>query len=406
VGDSLGNALAQTSKQLDLDVPLALASAYGVGDVSAWIPSGIAPLDRVLGGGLPLGRISEVFSINEGDGKTTLLLHFAAQVTRVGGIVIWLESDVALDKDRAERIGVDLDRVPIYPPETIEDGFAFIDRVCGNVRASSELQDVPILVVWDGVAIAPSQSDLYRAGEREKATAETRLDREKGTRIGKPGSRAGVFWDFFRQQTRTFWARQIHVCLVNQTIKKIGVTFGKDYTTPGGKSIKAQASLRLELKRLGWVKAPDDTKIGIVVRVTVAKNKLATPYRVLDVPLLAESGFDEARCLVDVWKAFKGQPSAVSQGGGWYTVHGVDGQEHRFHGQDALTWAVMHDAAVREALTANLGLIWPWSSNAPRVRDDRGWWVPASPRRAAVPIVPEVSKKKKTSKSPKKKKKK
>lgn len=337
-----------------------LGSNYGVGDVQGWIPSGLPVVDYMLGGGLPLGRISEIFSLDEGDGKTTLLLHFAIQVQRAGGVVVWIESDTALDKDRASRMGADLSKIVLDAPPYIERGFEFIDTIMTNIRKQDDLKEVPILIAWDTASACPARCEKVEDSDR-------------------PGARGKAFWRGCRNLGVEFFSKNVHCCFVNQTIDKIGGSvFGPKYTTLGGKSVRAFATTRLELKRSGYVKegsGKDANRVGIWSYLTVVKNKLALPYRSARIALLGQHGFDDLRTTLEFFGAIKPE-GILEQAGAWYTVYGSDGEEHKFQGWDNLIEGLEEDDEARESVLehmhAHLSGIWPMPEG--RSRDERGWW--------------------------------
>lgn len=299
-GFSFGAGLPQTAEQ------------YGVGDVPAWIPSGLTMLDRALGGGLPLGRISELFSENESEGKTTLALHFAAQVQKVGGVVVWLEAENALDRPRAARLGVDLASAVIFGPPTVEDGFAFIDKMVQNVSTDKDLQGCPVLIVWDTIAASPTKAekggDPFSGGMTEKP------------RIIAQNLRRYVV-DFFKYK--------LHLCLVNQSITNIGEKnpYGPKFVTPGGKAIKFYSTLRIRCKRSGYIGASrsleaGDQRLGINVAVQAVKNKLALPFREVNLQLFGETGYDDVLSMAEFLLAHKANDAIAMKGGRYYLPNG------------------------------------------------------------------------------------
>ncbi len=279
-------AWASKRKVSGLGVPT-LAESYSVADVPAWIPSGISALDRALGGGLPIGRMSEVYSQRESEGKTTLLLHFAAQCQRAGGVVVWVESEAALDRLRAARLGLDLSRTMLWSPGSVEQGFDYLREAVSLIRAQDE--NCPILVVWDTIAAAPIESvkesgDPYSGGIAEKPRVISRTLQSLVSEIA---------------------ASRYHLCLINQVYTTFS-RFGSSYETPGGKGIKFYASTRIELKRVTSLTTgtgSDKVVQGLKVAIKAVKNKLALPHRTVECALFGETGFDNARTLAWLYEA-------------------------------------------------------------------------------------------------------
>lgn len=285
------------------------ADHYGVGDVPGWIPFGIQTLDRKLGGGLPLGRISEVFSENESEGKTTLLIHAAIQVQKVGGVVVILDQEAAMDKPRAETMGLDLSKTIVFGPPTCEDGFQFIDGLVHNIAEDKELHGVPTLIIWDTIAAAPTRAE--KAG-----------DPFAGGMAEKPRIIAAAL----RNYTNEFFKYKVHLALVNQSITNIGVQYGPKHITPGGKAIKFYATMRIKTRKSGLITAQrtykkEDRKIGIQSTIEAVKNKLALPFQPVECHLYGETGFHEIHSLAD-FVLVNGGKSLVQKGGRYYTKSG------------------------------------------------------------------------------------
>lgn len=326
-----------------------VASDYGVGDVWGWIPSGITVLDYMTGGGLPIGRCSEVYSLRESEGKTTLLLHYVASLQRLGGVAVWLESEGALDKYRAERLGVDLDNLILWGPPTLEQGFAYIGEVLRTIGGDSDLQGAPVLIVWDTVGSAPTEAE------------------KDGDSYGDGMSKAArVIREAMRDLTLELHRHRAHVCFVNQSFVDIKAASmpgasrrATQKTTPGGGGIKFHASLRLQLRRRAWIEK-DDEKVGIVVQVKSEKNKLAPAYREIGLELHGANGYDEVGTL---FSFLNGSP-ALSANGSWYTTAATTGEVGddgnlvidtvRAHGQEKLL-ALAHE---------NPGIVSYWQAMA------------------------------------------
>lgn len=259
------------------------ADQYGIGDVSAWIPSGLTMLDQSLGGGLPLGRISELFSEQESEGKTTLALQFAAQTQKAGGVYVHLEAESSLDRPRASRMGVNLETAIIFGPPTAEDAFLFIDTLINKVSEDKDLQGCPIFIVWDTIAASP-----------------TKAEKDGDPFSNGMAERSRIFSQALRRYCNEFFKYKVHLCLVNQSITNIDNKnpYAPKYTTPCGKAVKFYSSIRLKTKRAGYIgearsMESGDKRLGILANVTAVKNKLALPFQGSDLYLYGETGYDD-----------------------------------------------------------------------------------------------------------------
>jgi recombination protein RecA len=288
------------------------ADQHGVADVPAWIPSGITMLDHALGGGLPLGRISELFSENESEGKSTLIQHFMVQTQRGGGLVVLLDSEAATDKDRAARMGLDLSKTLIFGPPTVEDGFLFIDQLIRNIAEDKDLMGAPTLIVWDTINAAPTRG--------EKAS-----DPFADGMVVKPRIIAAAL----RNYVGEFYKYKVHMCLVNQSITNIdrGNPYAPKTMTPGGKAIKFYSSLRVKCKKTGFIGEPrtlekDDQRLGISVKVEAVKNKLALPFRAAELYLYGETGYDDIMSMANYFLGNKNTDLLAQKGGRYYLSNG------------------------------------------------------------------------------------
>jgi recombination protein RecA len=342
------------------------ANLFGVGDVPAWIPSGVSMLDRALGGGLPLGRISELFSENEGEGKTSIALQFAAQTQKAGGVVVWLEAENALDKPRAARLGLDLETAVIFSPPTVEDGFCFIDHIVKQISADADLRGCPILIVWDTIAASPTAA--------EKA----------GTPFsGGMTEKPRIISSNLRRYVVEFFKYKLHLCLINQSITNIGKNmYGPQFVTPGGKAIKFYSSLRLKCHRSGYIGIArklesTDQKLGISVQVQAVKNKLALPFRPVDLHLYGETGYDDVMSMAELFMSAKIK-ECVDQKGAWITLPG----------DVKCQWANIRETAlahphILEVWRAKVEEMFPIPPN--RIKDPKtGWYIRAPDAKPAA----------------------
>lgn len=261
-----------------------LGSEEGSGDVSLWVPTGIWPLDCALGGGLAMGRVTELFSDDEGEGKTTLTVQIEEQVQRVGGTVVHFESESALDKIRCAGIGLDLNNMIKWTPDTLEDGFRYMGELIKQIAADKDQSDKPTIICWDTISMARTESerdgDAFAkgmiSGPRQISTA-------------------------LKNYAQEIAAHNVHLLLVNQSYTDINNPkakyLGTQYKTHGGKRIGFASSYRIKVKKVGYIGRGrnldiGDDKLGIKVRVTIPKNKLARPFRSVDCYLYGDTGYN------------------------------------------------------------------------------------------------------------------
>jgi len=358
-----------------------VASDFGVGDVWGWLPSGITILDYLTGGGLPIGRCSEVYSLKESEGKTTLLLLYVAQMQRLGGVVVWLESESAIDKYRAERLGVDLDRMMIYGPPTLEKGFEVIRETLAAIGDDADLKGLPVLIVWDTIGSAPTEAE------------------KEGDSYGDGISKAArVIREAMRDLTLELHKCRTHICFVNQSFVDIKAATmpgasrrATPKTTPGGGGIKFHASVRLEMKRIGWLKDEREEIIGIVTRVTSKKNKIAPAMREIDLVLHGALGYDEAATLFGF---LKGTP-AITSSGSWYATASATGEVGgngnliinpvRAQGEDKLLKLARENPDIVTYWQAMAAHHWPLPPD--RAYDDSGFVRPLEKYRKEAPKI-------------------
>lgn len=236
------------------------AAGYGIGAIPGWISSGNALLDAILGGGLPLGRISEWFSTETSEGKTTTAVDFAIETQRVGGLPVWLESEAAMDWQRAERRGLKLEHVLRWSPPHLEAGFNYITRVLENVAADKQLASKPTLIVWDTITFCEMKEvldgDQYAGG---------RCNRQRSTKMA------------LNKLTNMLWESKAHLLLISHTHASMD-QYGPKVVTSGGSSIRQHCSIRTQLHSCGKLKDGEEI-VGIQVNVESKKNKTAPPYR-------------------------------------------------------------------------------------------------------------------------------
>jgi len=243
------------------------------GEVTDVIPLGIGVLDNyVIGvGGLPCGRVVEVYS-EEGGGKTSLLLAALAGAQREGGLAALEETENALQTDRLVVFGVDKEQLLVAQPDSMEEVLQEMQLILEHAPKGGG----PILIGWDSVAATPTAAEV-----------EGGIAPDKGMDV-----RAKILSAAFRQLVPLAAEKRACILVVNQTREKIGVMFGDKTTTPGGKAIKFAASVRLQILGGKAVKRGEG-HVGKDVTIIASKNKLAPPWRKARVRLSYDSGWDD-----------------------------------------------------------------------------------------------------------------
>ncbi len=255
------------------------------------IPSGSISLDLALGGGIPKGRIVEIYG-PESSGKTTVCLHAVAEVQKSGGTAAYIDAEHALDPAYAKRLGVDTDKLLISQPDSGEQALEILETL---VRSNA----VDIVVI-DSVAALVPQAEI----EGDMGDAHM-------------GLQARLMSQALRKLTAVINRSKTTVIFVNQLRMKIGVMFGNPETTTGGNALKFYASVRMDIRRQAQIKQAD-VVIGNHVRVKVVKNKVAPPFREAEFDIMYNQGISREGDVIDLAVTYE----VVDKAGAWYEYKG------------------------------------------------------------------------------------
>lgn len=255
------------------------------------VPSGSILLDEALGiGGYPRGRVIEMYG-PESSGKTTLALHAVAEAQKLGGIAAFIDAEHALDPVYAKNLGVNIDELWVSQPDTGEQAL----EICENLVRSGAVD----IIVVDSVAALTPQKEI---------------EGEMGDSV--MGLQARLMSQALRKLTAIVGKSKCIVVFINQIRMKIGVMFGNPETTTGGNALKFYSSIRLEIRRIESIDGKgEEDAVGNRVRVKIVKNKVAPPFRKVELDIYFGKGISSAASILD---------SSVKHGlidkrGAWYT---------------------------------------------------------------------------------------
>src|SRR5216110_2540903 len=288
---ALSAALGQIEKQFGKGSVMRLGDAAASYDVEA-VSTGSLGLDIALGiGGLPRGRVIEIYG-PESSGKTTLTLQVVAEIQKLGGTAAFVDAEHALDPIYAQKVGVKVEDLLISQPDTGEQALEITDML---VRSGA----VDVIVVDSVAALTPKAEIEGEMGDQHM------------------GLQARLMSQALRKLTGNIKRSNSLVIFINQIRMKIGVMFGNPETTTGGNALKFYASVRMDIRRIGSIKKGEEV-IGNETRVKVVKNKVAPPFREALFDILYGEGISRESEIVDLGVAHR----ILDKSGAWYPYNG------------------------------------------------------------------------------------
>jgi recombination protein RecA len=289
---ALDMAISQIEKQYGKGAIMRLGEARAHLRISS-ISTGSLALDIALGvGGIPRGRITEIFG-PESSGKTTLALQVVAEAQKAGGIAAFVDVEHALDPQYAKNLGVEIDNLYISQPDTGEQALEIMESL---VRSNA----VDIVVLDSVAALVPK--------------AEIEGD------MGDPqmGLQARLMSQALRKLTGAISKSQTSAVFINQVREKIGVVFGNPETTPGGRALKFYSSIRIDVRKADTIKSGQEI-VGTRVKARVVKNKLAPPFRQAEFDIIYGRGISRSGSVLDMAV----EKGLVNRSGTWFNYGDV-----------------------------------------------------------------------------------
>lgn len=305
--------------------------------VTEFVPTGCLPLDIIMGGGVPVGRSTEIYG-DTSVGKSLLAAHILAETQKLGGIPVLFDSETATSVEIMEAVGVDPKNVVYSVPETVEEVYADLMEAV-RIKQDKAPKDL-MTIVWDSVASTSSDAELEKI-------------KKEGLSGATVATHARLISTMCRTVPRLVAKERIAVVFINQTREKIGVMFGDKMSTFGGRAIGYYASVRLELAKIKTLEGEDGDAEGIEVRCRVSKSKVSPPFGVCRFPILFGIGIDKPGAVLDWVKDRK----LIESKGPWWNWVECSGLSNlpKFQGRDWETYYNDNQRDIEGAMFAQAG---------------------------------------------------
>jgi recombination protein RecA len=318
-------AVGQIEKQFGKGSIMRLGQRNSVGPIPS-ISTGSISIDYALGiGGLPRGRVTEIFG-PESSGKTTLALQVIAEAQKAGGMAAFVDAEHALDAQYAQKLGVDLENLLVSQPDNGEQALEIVEVL---IRSNS----VDVVVVDSVAALVPKAEIEGEMGEAQM------------------GLQARLMSQALRKLTGVVSKSNTTLVFINQLREKIGVMFGNPETTTGGRALKFYASVRIDIRRIASIK-DGDQMIGGRTRVKVVKNKVAPPFREAEFDIMYGEGISREGDLLDLAV----EKRIVEKSGAWFAYAGERLGQGRENAKQFLKENVEVRRAIDDRVRKELGL--------------------------------------------------
>ncbi len=315
---ALDLALSHIEKQFGRGAIMRMGEDVNL-DIEA-LPTGIISLDRALGvGGLPRGRVSEIFG-PESSGKTTLTLSIIAQAQAESGIAAFIDAEHAFDPAYAKLIGIKLEDLLISQPDTGEQALEIVEAL---VRSNA----VDLVVIDSVAALVPKAEIEGQMGDSQIAL------------------QARLMSQALRKLTAAISKSKTCVVFINQIREKIGVMFGSPEVTPGGRALKFYSSIRLDLRRIATI-ASEEGANGIRVRAKVVKNKVSPPFKEAIFEIMYNEGVSKAGALIDTAI----EEGLIKKAGSWFSYK----DKNLAQGREQLRKMLKDDAVLKKEIEKDL----------------------------------------------------
>jgi len=316
---ALSAALSQIEKQFGKGSVMRMGDGGAANNIEA-ISTGSIALDVALGiGGLPKGRVCEIYG-PESSGKTTLTLQVIAEAQKMGGTCAFVDAEHALDPSYAEKLGVNVDDLLVSQPDTGEQALEITDML---VRSSA----IDVIVIDSVAALTPK-------AEIEGDMGDSHM-----------GLQARLLSQALRKLTANIKRTNTLVIFINQLRMKIGVMFGNPETTTGGNALKFYSSVRLDIRRTGAIKKGEEI-VGNETKVKVVKNKVAPPFKTINFEILYGEGISHEGEIIDMGVSC----NIIDKAGAWYSYNG----DRIGQGKDKVRTFMKENPAIADDIEAKI----------------------------------------------------